>query len=188
MLCGARYAVLPGTFLPEVPSHGPWRRHPGQGVRGDDIDRAPSRRSVSVADISIAEQTSRHLVPPFIQPLMSLLTEPAPSSLAGIANLSGRQLDANRQSRRDLIRRAPSPAEPEHSKKARTPSTEEDEGIEEMVRCNVLERTPRYKLTPVQIYRCKTTLARNCHEFYREKHTSPVLCATRDNFAAHCNT
>ena len=87
-----------------------------------------------MADISVAEQTSRHLVSPFIQPLMSLLAEPAPSSLAGIANLSGRQLDANRQNRRDLVRRAPSPAEQERSKKARTPSTEEDEGIKEMVR------------------------------------------------------
>ena len=114
-----------------------------RGVRGGDADRAPLRRSVSVADISVAEQTSQHLVSPFIQPLMSLLAEPAPSSLAGIANLSGRQLDANRQNRRDLVRRAPSPAEQEHSKKARTPSTEEDEGIEEMVRHSQEQREER---------------------------------------------
>ena len=74
------------------------RNTPAREKRRDDVNRAPARRSVSVADISIAEQTSRHLVPPFVQPLMSLLAEPAPSSLVGVANLSGRQLDANRQS------------------------------------------------------------------------------------------
>ena len=119
------------------------RNPPAGEVRVDAVDRAPTRRSVSMADVSIAEQTSRHLVTPFIQPLMSLLAEPAPSPLAGVANLSGRQLDANRQSRRDLVRRAPSPAEPEHSKKARTPSTEEDEGIEEMVRHSLQQRQRR---------------------------------------------
>ena len=116
------------------------------GVRSDAVNRTPTRRSVSVTDLSIAEQTSRHLVTPFIRPLMSLLAEPAPSSLAGVANLSGRQLDTNRQIRRELVRRAPSPAEPEYSKKARTPSPKEDDctkGIEEMVRHSLEQRQRR---------------------------------------------
>ena len=116
------------------------------GVRSDAIDQAPIGRSVSTADVSTAEQTSRHLVTPFIRPLMSLLAEPAPSSLAGVANLSGRQLDTNRQLRRELVRRAPSPVEPEYSKKARTPSPKEDEcikGIEEMVRHSLQQRQRR---------------------------------------------
>ena len=112
-------------------------------VHSNAVDRPPARRSVSVADVSIAERTSRHLVTPFIQPLMSLLAEPAPSSLAGVANLFGRQLDGNRQSRRDLVRRAPSPVEPECSKKARTPSPEENEGIEEMIRHSLEQRQER---------------------------------------------
>ena len=73
-----------------------------------------------------------------IPPLMSLLAYPAPSSTrlgADVGQLTGRQLDACRQSRRDLAKRAPSPAEQEHKKKAKTPLTEEEEeGIEEMVR------------------------------------------------------
>ena len=143
--CSAVREMLhcPGHSCLRCPAAVRDRNTPAREVRGDAVDRAPARRSVSVADISIAEQTSRHLVTSFIQPLLSLLAEPAPSSLAGVANLSGRQLDANRQSRRDLVRRAPSPVEPEYSKKARTPSTEEDEGIEEMVRHSLEQRQER---------------------------------------------
>ena len=104
---------------------------------GED-DRTSPLRSVSMADISVADakrdlESSWNHVPAPILPLMALLAHPAPSSHAGIANLTGRQLDANRQSRRDLVKRAPSPAEQEYKKKARTPSTEEEDGIEEMV-------------------------------------------------------
>ena len=67
-----------------------------------DVDQASLRRSVSVADISVAEQASLNhvppLVPPLVQPLMSLLAEPTTHSLTGIASMSGRQLDASRQS------------------------------------------------------------------------------------------
>ena len=45
----------------------------------------------------------------------------------------GRQLDANWQSRRDTPKRAPSPDEQKHNKKARTPSTEEDEETDDLV-------------------------------------------------------
>ena len=51
-----------------------------------------------------------------------------------IADLTGRHLDASRQSRWDLAKRAPSPAEQEQNKKARTPSTEEEDETDEMVR------------------------------------------------------
>ena len=117
-----------------------------EGVRSNAVNRTSTRRSASVVDHSIAEQTSRHIVTPYIQPLMSLLAEPSPSVLAGIANMSGRQLDTNRQIRRELVRKAQSPAEPEYSKKARTPSPGEDdcaEGIEEMVRHTMEQRQRR---------------------------------------------
>ena len=68
---------------------------------------------------------------------MSLLAHPTPSSSragTGIASLTGRQLDAKCQSRRDLAKRVPSPSESGYKKKARTPSTEEEEGLEEMIR------------------------------------------------------
>ena len=95
-----------------------------------DVDQASLRRSVSVADISVTEQASLNrvppLVPPLVQPLLSLLAEPTTHSLTGIASISRQQLDTSHQSRRDLVRRALSPAEQERSKKARTPSTEED--------------------------------------------------------------
>ena len=115
---------------------------PARGTCNDEDDRTPPRRSVSMADISVADakrdlESSWNHVPAPILPLMALLAHPAPSSSrasTGIANLTGRQLDANRQSRRDLAKRAPSPAEQEYKKKARTPSTEEEDGIEEMVR------------------------------------------------------
>ena len=97
----------------------------------------PPCRSVSVADISVVDakrdlESSWNHVPAPILPLMSLLAQPTMSSSrtgTGIANLTGRQLDANLQSRWDLAKRAPSPVESEYKKKARTPSTEE-EGIE----------------------------------------------------------
>ena len=70
----------------------------GSDTPARDVDQAPLRRSVSVADISVAEQASLNRVPPLVQPLMSLLAEPAPPLVAGIANMTGRQLDARRQS------------------------------------------------------------------------------------------
>ena len=122
-------------------------RCPAAGLSGDvparNADQATLRRSVSVADISVAEEASLNRAPPLVQPLMSLLAEPTTHSLTGVASISGWQLDTSRQSRRDLVRRALSPAEPERNKKARTPSTEEDEGIEEMVRYSQEQRQVR---------------------------------------------
>ena len=57
-----------------------------RGLRGDDANRAPSHRTVSVGDISVAEQAFKNRR---VQPLMSLLAQPAASPLTGVASLSG---------------------------------------------------------------------------------------------------
>ena len=125
----------------------------GSPDEDDEDDRTSPRRSVSMVDISVADakrslESSWNHVPAPIPSLMSLLAHPAPSSSrvgTGIASLTGRKLDANRQSRRDLAKRAPSLVEQEHKKKARTPSTEEDEDIEEMVRHSQEQRQERQR-------------------------------------------
>ena len=48
--------------------------------------------------------------------------------------MTGRQLDARKQNRQDMSKRAPSPAAQLHPKKARTPSTEEEDETDQMVR------------------------------------------------------
>ena len=63
--------------------------------------------------------------------------QPAPSCLhldMDVAQVTGRQLDARKQNRRDMSKRAPSPAAQLHPKKARTPSTEEEDETDQMVR------------------------------------------------------
>ena len=128
-----------GHSHPRCPAAKQGSDTPARGMCNDDVDRTSQCHSVSVADVSVAEarrereEATRNRMTSSIPSLMSLLAEPAPPPLGGIADMSGRQLDANRQIRRDLVRWAPSPAEQERRKKARTPSTEEDEGIEEMV-------------------------------------------------------
>ena len=116
---------------------------PAKELYDNMVDSASPRRSVPVSNLSIAD-TKRDLasswthVPASILPLMSLLAHPAPScsrSGTDVGQLMGRQLDANRQSRRDMAKRASSPAEQKHKKKARTPSTEEEEEeTDELVR------------------------------------------------------
>ena len=50
-----------------------------------------------------------------------------------VAQVTGRQLDARKQNRRDMSKWAPSPAAQLHPKKARTPSTEEEDETDQMV-------------------------------------------------------
>ena len=104
MFRGTRNADLPGAFHLRCPAVKHGSDTLARGMRDDDVDRTSPRRSVLVADISVAdakrelEVASQNRVPPIVLPLMSLLAEPAPPLLAGIANLTGRQLDANHQS------------------------------------------------------------------------------------------
>ena len=124
---------------------------PARGMCEDEDDQPFPRRSVSVADISVAEakrslESYWNHAPAPILPLMSILARPPMSSLrkdTSIADLTGRHLDASRQSRRDLAKRAPSPAEQEQKKKARTPSTEEEDETDEMVRHSQEQRQER---------------------------------------------
>ena len=127
-------------------------RSPVKDLLEGRADKTPPRCSVSVADLSVADAkcdlaSSWTHVPAPILPLMSLLAHPASScSRLGtdIGQLMGRQLDANRQSRRDMAKRASSPAQQEHNKKARTPSTEEgEEETDEMVRHSQEQRQRR---------------------------------------------
>ena len=100
-------------------------------------------RSLSVTDRSVAA-TRRDLAAPCcthaspnIPPLMTLHAQPAPSCPrldTDVARVTGRQLDAQRQNRRDMSKWAPSPAAQLHPKKARTPSTEEEDETDQMVR------------------------------------------------------
>ena len=100
-------------------------------------------RSLSVRDLSIAA-AKRDLaapccthVPPDIPPLMTLYAQPVPSCSrldTDVAQVTGRQLDARKQNRREMSKRAPSPAAQLHPKKARTPSTEGEEETDQMVR------------------------------------------------------
>ena len=127
-------------------------RTPIKELRDNRDDWAPPRRSVSVVDISIADAkrdlaSSWNHTPAPILPLMSLLAYPAPSSSRlgmDVGQLTGRHLDACRQSRQDLAKRAPSPAEQECKKRAKTPSTEEEEEeTDEMVRHSQEQRQER---------------------------------------------
>ena len=104
---------------------------------------ASPRRSLSVTDRSIAAAQRdlaapcRTHAPPDIPPLMTLHAQPAPSCLhldMDVAQVTGHQLDAHKQNRRDMSKRAPSPAAQLHPKKARTPSTEEEDETDQMVR------------------------------------------------------
>ena len=114
---------------------------PARGMCDDEDDQSSPHRSVSVANISVAEakrslESSWNHVPAPILPLMSLLARPpmsSPRKDTSIVDLTGRHLDASRQSHWDLAKRAPSPAEQEQKKKARTPSTEEEDETDEMV-------------------------------------------------------
>ena len=104
---------------------------------------ASPRRSLSVRDLSIAA-AKRDLaapccthVPPDIPPLMTLHAQPVPSCSrldTDVAQVTGRQLDARKQNRREMSKRAPSPAAQLHPKKARTPSTEGEDETDQMVR------------------------------------------------------
>ena len=129
-------------------------RTPIKELRDNRDDWAPPRRSVSVADISIADAkhdlaSSWNHTPAPILPLMSLLAYPAPSSSrlgTDVGQLTGHHLDACHQSRRDLAKRAPSPAEQECKKRAKTPSTEEEEEeTDEMVRHSQEQRQERQR-------------------------------------------
>ena len=100
-------------------------------------------RSLSVMDRSVAAARRDLAAPccthasPDIPPLMTLHAQPAPSCPrldTDVARVTGRQLDAQRQSRRDMSKRASSPAAQLHPKKARTPSTEEEDETDQMVR------------------------------------------------------
>ena len=101
------------------------------------------RRSLSVTDRSVAA-ARRDLATPCcthsssdIPPLMTLHAQPAPSCPrldTDVARVTGHQLDAQRQSRRDMFKRASSPAAQLHPKKARTPLTEEEDETDQMVR------------------------------------------------------
>ena len=104
---------------------------------------ASPRRSLSVMDRSVAAARRDLPAPccthasPDIPPLMTLHAQPAPSCPrldTDVARVTGRQLDAQRQSRRDMSKRASSPAAQLHPKKARTPSTEEEDETDQMVR------------------------------------------------------
>ena len=93
-------------------------------------------RSVAAARRDLAAPCCTHASPD-IPPLMTLHAQPAPSCPrldTDVARVTGRQLDAQRQSRRDMSKRASSPAAQLHPKKARTPSTEEEEETDQMVR------------------------------------------------------
>ena len=104
---------------------------------------ASPHRSFSVMDLSIAA-AKRDLatpccthVPPDIPPLMTLHAQPVPPCSCldtDVAQMTGRQLDARKQNRRDMSKRAPSPAAQLHPKKARTPSTEGEDETDQMVR------------------------------------------------------
>ena len=97
---------------------------------------ASPRRSLSVTDRSIAAPRRTH-APPDIPPLMTVHAQPAPSCShldMDVAQVTGRQLDARKQNRRDMSKWAPSPAAQLHPKKARTPSTEEEDETDQMVR------------------------------------------------------
>ena len=68
---------------------------------------------------------------------MTLHAQPAPSCSrldTDVAQVTGRQLDARKQNRRDMSKRAPSLAAQLHPKKARTPSTEGEDETDQMVR------------------------------------------------------
>ena len=101
------------------------------------------RRSLSVRDLSIAA-AKRDLatpccthVPPDIPPLMTLHAQPVPSCSrldTDVAKMTGHQLDAHKQNRREMSKRAPSPAAQLHPKKARTPLTEGEDETDQMVR------------------------------------------------------
>ena len=104
---------------------------------------ASPRRILSITDRSVAAARRDLAAPccthasPDIPPLMTLHTQPAPSYPrldTDVARVTGRQLDAQRQSRRDMSKRASSPAAQLRPKKARTPSTEEEEDTDQMVR------------------------------------------------------
>ena len=93
-------------------------------------------RSVAAARCDLAAPCRTHASLD-IPPLMTLHTQPAPSCPrldTDVARVTGRQLDAQRQSRRDMSKRASSPAAQLRPKKARTPSTEEEEDTDQMVR------------------------------------------------------
>ena len=93
-------------------------------------------RSVAAARCDLATPCRTHASLD-IPPLMTLHTQPAPSCPrldTDVARVTGRQLDAQRQSRRDMSKRASSPAAQLRPKKARTPSTEEEEDTDQMVR------------------------------------------------------
>ena len=99
--------------------------------------------SLSVRDLSIAA-AKRDLAapccthaPPDIPPSMTLHAQPAPSCSrldTDVAQVTGRQLDTRKQNRRDMSKRAPSLAAQLHPKKARTPSTEEEDETDQIVR------------------------------------------------------
>ena len=104
---------------------------------------ASPRRSLSVRDLSIA--AAKHNlaapccahVPPDIPPLMTLHAQPVPSCSCldtDLAQVTGRQLDARKQNRWEMSKRAPSLAAQLHPKKARTPSTEREDKTDQMVR------------------------------------------------------
>ena len=68
---------------------------------------------------------------------MTLHAQPAPSCSrldTDVAQVTGRQLDARKQNHRDMSKQAPSPAAQLHPKKARTPSTKEEDETDQMVR------------------------------------------------------
>ena len=130
---------------------------PARRMCDDEDDQPSPRRSVSVADISVAEakhnlESSWNQAPAPILPLMSILARPpmsSPRKDTSIADLTGRHLDASHQSRRDLAKWAPSPAEQEQSKKARTPSTEEEDETDEMVRHSQEQCQERQRSRPI---------------------------------------
>ena len=101
---------------------------------------ASPRRSVSVRDLSVAAAKNEICCihqQLDIPPLMSLHAQPVPPCLRqdmDAAQVTGRQLDARRQSRREMSKRAPSPVGQLHPKKARTPSTEEEDETDQLVR------------------------------------------------------
>ena len=103
---------------------------------------ASPRRSLSVRDLSIAaakrDLAAPHCthVPPNIPPLMTLHAQPVPPCLrldTDVAQVTGHQLDARKQNRREMPKWAPSPAAQLHPKKARTPSTEGEDETDQMV-------------------------------------------------------
>ena len=114
-----------------------------RGLLNQEECVASPRRSLSVTDRSIA--AAKHDLatpccthaPPDIPPLMTLHAQPAPSCShldTDVARVTGRQLDTRKQNRQDMSKRAPSPAAQLHPKKARTPSTEEEDETDQMVR------------------------------------------------------